>query len=185
VLSAVREGWELDELLAERHTAKARLARWHAERAERDRDTARWRSRESLMGEWRGAISAALDDCQLAIAVERITTPVAGVGRRSVPIVEAKLVAWAVTAHREAPTRPLAEALADDLVGTKRVVRSPSLDAPIPAAPGVRTASDDLTARLTDLLASRADLAMPGPEDPERSHAGLGRSLGDGLGRER
>lgn len=36
VLSAVGEGWDLDELLAERHTAQARLVRWEAERAERD-----------------------------------------------------------------------------------------------------------------------------------------------------
>jgi hypothetical protein len=100
VLSAVGEGWDLDGLLAERRTAQARLVRWDAERAEGDRDSARWRSRESLRGEWRGAISAALDDRQLATAVERITSPVAGLGRRSVPIVKAQLVAWAVTAHR-------------------------------------------------------------------------------------
>jgi hypothetical protein len=185
VLSAVREGWDLDELLAGRRTAEARFVRWDAERAERDRDTARWRSRELLMGEWRGAISAALDDSQLAAAVARVTTPVAGLGRRSVPILRAQLVAWAVTAHRGAPTRPLAEVLADDLVGTDRLVSAPSLEGPIPAAFGVGTAADDLTARLTDLLARRPDLAMPGPEDSERAHAGLRRSLGDGLGRDR
>jgi hypothetical protein len=185
VLSAVREGWDLDELLAERRTVGARLTRWDAERAERDRDTSRWRSRESEMGEWRGAISAALDDRQLARAVERVTTPVAGLGRRSVPIVRAQLVAWAVAAHRGAPTRPLPEALADDLVGTDRLVSAPSLEGPIPVAPGVGADPDDLTARLTDLLAGRADLAMPGPEAPERSHAGLRRSLADGLGRDR
>jgi hypothetical protein len=185
VLSAVREGWDLDELLAERRTAAARLARWQAERADRDRDTSRWRSRESLRGEWRGAISAALDDRQLATAVARITTPVAGLGRRSVPIVRAQLVAWAVAAHHEAPTRSLSDVLADDLVGTKRLVSAPSLEGPIPAVAGVGTTAGDLTARLTELLASRADLAMPGPEDPERAHAGLRRSLGDGLGRER
>ena len=131
-------------------------------------------------GEWRGAISAALDDRQLATAVERITTPVAGLGRRSVPIVRAQLVAWAVTAHRGAPTRLLVEALADDLVGTDRLVSAPSLEGPIPVAPGVGTAPDDLTARLTDLLTRRPDLAMPGPEDPERAHAAVRRSLGDG-----
>jgi hypothetical protein len=185
VLSAVREGWDLGELLAERRTTQARLARWQAERVERERDTLRWRSRESLMGEWRGAISVALDDRQLATAVERVTTPVAGLGRRSVPIVRAQLVAWAVAAHRGAPTRPLPEALADDLVGTDRLVSAPSLEGPIPVAPGVGADPDDLTARLTDLLAGRADLAMPGPEAPERSHAGLRRSLADGLGRDR
>ena len=185
VLSAVREGWDLDELLAERHAAQARLARWQAERVARDRDTASWRSRESLMGEWRGAISAALDDRQLATAVARVTAPVAGLGRRSVPIVGAQLVAWAVAAHRKAPTRPLAEVLADDLVGTDRVIWAPSLEGPIPAALGGGTGPDDLTTMLTDLFVSRPDLAMPGPADPERAHAGLRRSLGDGLGRER
>jgi hypothetical protein len=168
-----------------RRTAEARLVRWEAERVARDRETARWRSRESLMGEWRGVISAALDARQLATAVERITTPVAGLGRRSVPIVRTQLVAWAVTAHRESPTRPLDEVFADDLVGTDRVVSAPALEGPIPAAPGVGTAPDDLTARLTDLLARRPDLAMPGPGDPERAHARLRRPLVDGLGRER
>ena len=185
VLSAVREGWDLDELLAERRTAEARLVRWEAERLERDRDTATWRSRQSVMGEWRGAISAALDDSQLATAVARITTPVAGLGRRSVPIVRTQLLAWAVTAHREAPTRPLNEVLTDDLVGTDRVIAAPSLEGQIPAAPGVGTAPDDLTARLTELLARRPDLARPGPEDPERAHGGLRRSLGGGLGCDR
>ncbi len=185
VLSAVHDGWDLDELLAERRTTEARLARWEAERAARERDTARWRSHESVTGEWRGAISAALDDSQLATAVERITTPVAGLGRRSVPIVRTQLLAWAVTAHREAPTGPLDEVLADDLAGTHRMVSAPSLEGPIPAAPGVGTAPDDLTARLTELLARRPDLAMPGPEQSERTHAGLRRSLGDGLGRDR
>jgi hypothetical protein len=185
VLSAVRESWDLGELLAERRTAEARLARWEAERAARDREIARWRSRGSVMGEWRGAISAALDDSQLATAVARITTPVAGLGRRSVPIVRTQLLAWAVTAHREAPTRPLNEVLTDDLVGTDRVIAAPSLEGQIPAAPGVGTAPDDLTARLTELLARRPDLARPGPEDPERAHGGLRRSLGGGLGRDR
>ena len=185
VLSAVREGWDLGELLAERHTAEARLVRWEAERAERDRDSARWRSHESLMGEWRGAISAALDDRQLATAVERITTPVAGLGRRSVPIVRTQLLAWAVTAHREVPARPLDEVLADDLVGTDRVISAPSLEGSIPAVSDGGTAPDDLTVRLTKLLARRPDLAMPGPEQPERAHAGLRRSLDDGLGRDR
>jgi hypothetical protein len=181
VVSAIRQGWELEGLLAERRQLEARYGRWERERADRDRAAARWRAHESAAGAWRAAVSAALDDRQLATAVERATSPVAGLGRRSIPIVRAQLLAWAVAAHRGAPERPLAEALADDLAGRDRTGTAPSVDGPLPPAPvGSGEPVDDLTDRLTVLLARRPDLSHPGAPTHERADGASGRALGGG-----
>jgi hypothetical protein len=183
VVSAIRQGWDLEGLLAERRQLEARYARWEAERAERDRAAARWRAQGSVVGAWRAALSAALDDRQLADAVERVTTPVAGLGRRSLPIVRAQLLAWAVTAHAVAPDRPLPEVLADDLVGRDRNVAAPSLEGPLPPVPGrFREPEDDLTDRLTRLLARRPDLSYPGMPTHGRAEVARSRALGEGVG---
>jgi hypothetical protein len=183
VVSAIRQGWDLDGLLAERRQLEARYARWEAERAERDRAAARWRAQGSVVGAWRAALSAGLDDRQLADAVEQVTTPVAGLGRRSLPIVRAQLLAWAVTAHAAAPDRPLAEVLADDLVGPHRTIDAPSLERPLPPVPGgVRELEDDLTDRLTRLLARRPDLTEPGTPTHERAEVARSRALDEGVG---
>lgn len=183
VVSAIRQGWDLEGLLAERRQLEARYARWERERAERDRGAARWRARESTVAGWRAALSAALDDHQLAIAVDRVTTPVAALGRRSLPVVRAQLLAWAVTRHLAAPDRRLSEALADDLVGPHRPVAAPALDGPLPPVPGdVREPEDDLTDRLTRLLARRPDLARPGTPTHERAEVARSRALGEGVG---
>jgi hypothetical protein len=163
VVSAIRQGWDLEGLLAERRQLEARYARWERERAERDRAAARWRARESTAAGWRAALSTALDDQQLAIAVARVTTPVAGLGRRSLPVVRAQLRAWAVTTYAATPDRPLSEVLAGDLVGPHRRVVVPSLEGPLPPLPGhVGEPEGDLTDRLTRLLARRPDLSHPG-----------------------
>ena len=182
VVSAIRQGWDLEGLLAERRQVEARYARWERERAERDRAAARWRAQESTVSTWRAALSAALDDRQLAVAVERVTTPAAGLGRRSMPIVRAQLLAWAVTAHAAAPDRPLSEVLADDLVGPHRTVGAPSMGGPLPPVPGQgREVEDDLTVRLTDLLARRPDLARADRPAHERAEPARSRALGGGL----
>jgi hypothetical protein len=183
VVSAIRQGWDLEGLLAERRQLEARYARWERERNERDRRAAQWRAREPATGAWRAAISGALDDQQLAVAVERVTTPVAGLGRRSIPIMRAQLLAWAVAAHRGEPERPLAQVLADDLIGRDRTGTAPSLDGALPPAPvGVGEPVDDLTDRLTGLLARRPDLASPAPQPCERAQPASGRALGEGVG---
>lgn len=182
VVSAIRQGWDLEGLLAERRQLEARYARWERERAERDRAAARWWAQESSVGGWRAALSAALDDRQLAVAVERVTAPAAGLGRRSMPIVRAQLLAWAVTAYVAAPDRPLSQALADDLVGPHRTVAVPSMGGPLPPVPGHgREVEDDLTVRLTDLLARRPDLARPDTPAHERAERARSRALGEGL----
>jgi hypothetical protein len=183
VVSAIRQGWDLDGLLAERRQLEARYARWERERAERDRAAARWRAGESAVAGWRAALSEALDDRQLAVAVDRVTTPVAGLGRRSLPVVRAQLLAWAVTRHLAAPDHPLSEVLADDLVGPRRTVAAPAFDGPLPPVPGTaREPEDDLTDRLTRLLARRPDLARPGLPTHERADDARSRALGEGVG---
>jgi hypothetical protein len=183
VVSAIRQGWDLEGLLAERRQLEARYARWERERAERDRATARWRARESTVAGWRAALSAALDDRQLPVAVDRVTTPVAGLGRRSLPVVRAQLLAWAVTRHLAAPDRPLWDVLADDLVGPHQTVAAPAFDGPLPPVPGTaREPQDDLTDRLTRLLARRPDLSQPGTRTHERAEVDRSRALGEGVG---
>jgi hypothetical protein len=83
VVSAVRQGWDLDNVLAERRQVEAAAHVGERERDERDREAARWRAQESATGGWRAVISATLDDQQLAVAVERVTTLVAGPARES------------------------------------------------------------------------------------------------------
>ena len=53
-------------------------------------------------------MSAALDDDELCRALAQVTTPVGVVGRRSVPLARAQLLAWAVRAHQRAPDQDLA-----------------------------------------------------------------------------
>jgi hypothetical protein len=183
VVSAIRQGWDLEGLLAERRQLEARYARWERERADRDRAAARSRARESAVAGWRAVLSEALDDRQLAVAVDRVTTPVAGLGRRSLPVVRAQLLAWAVTAHRAAPDRPLSEVLADDLVGPRRAVAAPALDGPLPPVPGTaREPEDDLTDRLTRLLSRRPDLARAETPTHERAEVARSRALDEGVG---
>jgi hypothetical protein len=183
VVSAIRQGWDLEGLLAERRQLEARYARWVRERAERDRAAARWRAHESTVAGWRAALSSALDDRQLAVAVDRVTTPVAGLGRRSLPVVRAQLLLWAVARHAAAPDRTVSEVLGDDLVGPRRTVAAPAFEGPLPPVPGpVRESDDDLTGRLTRLLARRPDLAQPGTRTHERAVDARSRALGEGVG---
>ena len=182
VVAAIRQGWDLADLLAERRTVEARYARWERERGDRDREAARWEARQAVAGRWRGAISSALDDRQLVSAVERITSPTAGLGRRSVPVAAAQLLAWAVMAHLRAPDRPLAKVLAADLARPDRPSDPGWPEGPLPRPPGATDACDDLTARLTRLLARRPDLARPGVPDRERASEGCARGVSEGVG---
>jgi hypothetical protein len=182
VIAAIRQGWDLEDLLVERRQLRARYARWERERAERDREADCWRARESVAGAWRGAISAALNDRQLTTAVERVTTPVAGLDRRSVPVVRAQLLAWAVEAHRAAPELPLGEALADSLA----TATGPAADALADGLPPPTVDAelvDDLTARLTHVLVERPDLARVDGPPLTRCPRSSPRGLTDGLTR--
>jgi hypothetical protein len=65
---------------------------------------------------WAAFAVAVLDPRDLAIAVDRVTRPVAGVGRRSVPMVIAQLGAWAAHAFTHAThATSMRDALVDQL----------------------------------------------------------------------
>lgn len=72
---------------------------------------------------WAAAISAALDDEQLATAVARLSPPVPGIGRRSACVARGDLIAWAVAAHRRRPDQPLQHALTAALADTTDAAR--------------------------------------------------------------
>ena len=83
-------------------------------------------------------------------AVQQVTTPAPGVGRRSLPLARAQLLAWAVQiAHRQ-PSLPLAEALAAALANGARPVEP--INDGIPDPPATAAGVPDLTARLRACL---------------------------------
>jgi hypothetical protein len=122
IVTALRDGWDLSDRLADVAHADAQspqaqahhaqAARSQAERAVRaEADDA---ERQRAQG-WSQAVSAALDDDQLTAAVELVTTPVASVGRRSVPVAHSQLVTWAALVADRLSNRSLAAALSGAL----------------------------------------------------------------------
>ena len=167
---------------ARRRERDAYHARWEQGRAARDREAVRWQQHLVAASRWRAAVSTALDDRLLATAVDRVTTPVAGLDRRSVPVARAQLVAWAAAVHRTVPQRPLGDALTDDLSRPALTV-AVTLDGELPPAPSVHNgAADDLTDRLTRLFERRPDLDRPPREVCGRAPGGHDRALGEGVG---
>lgn len=167
LVSAIRENWDLTDVLAERRRNEARLARWEHEQLERvDADTIAWRRRARSRA-WYGAIADALDDTQLETAIERVTTPVAGIGRRSVPLARAQLVAWAVDVRHREPDAPFDKALRADLEGEPHPVMT--IGGTLPPAPYVLPDAPDLGDRIDAVLLRRPDLERP--DVPERGLA--------------
>jgi DNA-binding transcriptional ArsR family regulator len=117
VVRAVRDGWDLSRGLAEQRAGEQRR---HAEAA-RAAAAAAARNAEAEQREradgWADAVSAALGDDDLRRALKQVTTPAAGLGRPSVPLARAQLVAWAVKASQQAGDRPLPDALSAALTG--------------------------------------------------------------------
>jgi DNA-binding transcriptional ArsR family regulator len=163
LVAALRHDWDLSGPLGELRAAEARRvleARQAAEAAHRGEADARLQARRDG---WTAAVSAALDDRRLALALGRVTTPIPGVGRRSVPLAQAQLVSWAVQAARARPELPLAEALERSLSGVAQPAEQPPVEE-IPDPPaGPRR--PDLTARIRRCLSSRSF-----PSDPSKEH---------------
>jgi DNA-binding transcriptional ArsR family regulator len=162
VVSALRGGWDLPDQMAEQRVAEQRERR-NAEQALADANARADRARQRDQAEgWAAAISAALDDHALARAVASVTQPVAGLGRRSLPVIRAELVRWAATVAHRAPTAPFRKALLDDLA---RGPTRPSdgdvdlADPPTPQSP----LSADLSARIAAWLAAH-ELPSPSSE---------------------
>ena len=159
VVRALREGWDLPS----EHQPATASGRTHAVRQNAADGTAAAQAvqeRAKAAG-WCQAISAAFDDAQLREAVQQVTTPAPGVGRRSLPLARAQLLAWAIHVARCQPSLPLAEALAALANGARPV--EPTDDG-IPDPPATAAGVPDLTARL------RAFLSNPQPAK-EETHA--------------
>ncbi|MGI8575973.1 MAG: hypothetical protein ACR2MA_11710, partial [Egibacteraceae bacterium] len=81
---------------------------------------------------WAFAVSAALDDRQLAVAVARLTRPVPVLERRSVHAVRADLMLWARSVHERRPDQPLPDVLGEALCGPLSPADVPETDEPLP-----------------------------------------------------
>ena len=167
--AAVQQRWDLAGVLAERREREQRLSAIDAERRQRDTTHAAYPARRAIADRWDMAVSAALDDEQLGRAIDLLTTEVPGLGRRSVPIVRAELIAWAVDVHERNHSVLLADALAEDLVEGPQL-RRPH-DWPLPEPPAVR--DDDirpLAGRLAEVIGVElgrgldAAVAIPVPQ---------------------
>ncbi|MBW3662689.1 MAG: hypothetical protein KY469_06290 [Actinobacteria bacterium] len=125
--------------------------------------------------DWGAVLSDALDDAQLTLAVERVTTPVAGIDRRSVPVVRAQLLAWAVAVHAQHPDQFLRLALGADLEDGP----SPpaNLEEGLPEPPPAEDLDDDLNARIAVVLRRRPDVAFEAVAPPHGDGPALERSL--------
>lgn len=151
VVRALRDGWELPSVAAERQAVAARRERAieDAEAARRraaDEDSARARSEG-----WASAVSAALPDDLLVRAVEAVASPPPGVARRSVPLARAQLVQWAVwvVGGRGGALGPALRWALD--AGLHQP--EPPAAADLPEPPASEGEATDLTSRLRQLLA--------------------------------
>lgn len=176
VVAALRDDWDLRPILAERREAEARAAVWEREAAARRTAGSAAEARAPMVAAWCTAISSALHDAELAVAIERVTTPLGGLERRSVPVVRAQLLAWALAVHARDPDRPLEATLRDDLEGGP--TPGVQLDGDLPPAPDADCRSGDLTDRIAAVFERRADLRLvsrdQASEDARVRQRGLG-----------
>lgn len=159
VRAAVRREWDLTGVLAKRRENERRLAVLDADRREREHADASYPTWRGISDRWDRAISAALDDDQLERALDAVMRPAPGIGRHSIPIARAELIAWAVDAHGRAPDQPLAKTLADDLVPGPRRPEAPRWPLPEPPTPPDDDEQRSLSQRIADVLGRDLDVA--------------------------
>jgi len=160
VVKALRDGWDVSELVAEQRRAQAgeqRRVEHAAAAAEADRAE---REQSARADAWAAAVSAALDDHALTEALDRTTTPTPGLNRRSAPLASAQLVAWAVATHRQSPEQPLDRALAAALAAGAEPV--PHVAGDLPAPPAPPRVAPDLSARVRACLDRLPEPAIAG-----------------------
>ncbi len=166
VVTALRDDWDVTDVLVPARAVEARRRNDQEDESERRRRARAASARGELVGGWAAALSASLDDDGLAAAVAAVTTSVAGVGRPSVPLARAQLVAWAVAAHAQRPDQALPDALRAALADDPRPAPAGER---LPAAPTIPGAVDDLNQRLAGCLdrplAHAADRAGDRPDD--------------------
>jgi DNA-binding transcriptional ArsR family regulator len=181
VVTAIRDGWDVSEAAEERRKQRA-ARRLRAEegvlrRLAQEREDDR---RERLTG-WEAAVSAALEDDELAVALREVTEPVAALGRRSAPMAVSQLVGWATECHLADPATPLGAALSQSLRATADVSGRPAVpgasrdvpgrpgDAALPEPPGPVHDAAPLRQRVVRLLpAIDHDLPIPTTNEEQR-----------------
>ena len=151
LVRAIGGGWDLSADVAEARRARARArVRAQDETATLDRRR-RERDRDACSAAWASALSAALDDAELAEAIGRLTRPVPGIGRRSVPTVCADLLRWAQTVAAAHPGRPLDVALRAALAAGPTSDDVPAV-VPVVAPPAPSRVAAGLSGRVAALL---------------------------------
>jgi hypothetical protein len=172
IVTALRDGWDLSGMLVERRrAAEARCERKAEEAGNRAAAAGAERQRPDRAVGWSAAISAALSDEQLAAAIGRVSTPVPGLGRHSVPVARAQLITWAVGVQSRAPGLPLPDALeASPRNGAAPSPVCDDRDLPEPPATGH---PPDLSARIATHLQRGGEWESAGrtpartPPDPD------------------
>jgi len=148
--AAVQQRWDLTTVLAERREREQPLGAIDAERQRRNTADASYPAWRAIADRWDMAVSAALNDEQLGRAIDLLTSEVPGLGRRSVPIVRAELIAWAVDVHERNHSVPLADALAEDLAEGPQP--RPPHDWPLPEPPATRNDVRSLVDRVGEAI---------------------------------
>ena len=147
VVSALRQGWDLAEDVEHVRRVRAREVREQREalaqvEAREHAERERYRS----VG-WAAVVSAALSDDQLQQAADRLTQPLAGLGRRSLPVVRAQLIAWAVTHAAGAAAADVPSRL-DTALRDAHFDVDPERVSPLPEPPAAVAAAECLSHRL-------------------------------------
>lgn len=159
--AAIKQRWDVSGLLVERRQRERRLDVQDGDRQHRAEALEAYPEWRAVADRWDAAISAALDDEQLGRALAALTGPVVGVGRRSVPVARAELIAWAVDVHDCDPGASLGEALAEDL--ERGLTPAPARAWPLPEPPAVAAAETgdvaSLSSRIGAVLRAQTGLA--------------------------
>jgi len=149
IVAAIRESWEFADGPTSTRAATAG-ARSSPSLAASEEEIPQRRRREEG---WRAVVASALGDDELASAIELASQPVPGLNRRSVPLVVADLVSWAVQVTGRQPARPIDDALLGALrSGDGRPQPIDPDEVELPAPPDIEPSTPTLEERVAALL---------------------------------
>jgi len=160
IITALRNRWDTTDLAtATRSTQAAAERRRQEDATQQQASNAATRDQQRAEG-WLLALSAALDDDQLANAIRRVTTDVPDRQRRSLPMTRTQLLQWAISVHSESdPSQPFTDALVASLATAQPPGIDENLDG-IPKPPDTRLAQGPVDSRLADCLQNTATTAV-------------------------
>jgi DNA-binding transcriptional ArsR family regulator len=151
VVRAISGRWDVSGDAAQARAARARAAARKRDELGADERREQERDRQTSSAAWAAAVSAAMDDRQLAEAIQRLTSPLPGLERRYAPAVCAALVLWAQAVVAVDPGRPLDVALRLALAARPTPDDVPDI-APEVSAPTPCSQAADLSGRVSALL---------------------------------